>query len=700
MSLSIGTLTGYIGLEGVEEAEGRLGGLTEKIKGHGSKWGTLLGGAGLAGGALFGASLAGAINLEPGRDKIAAALDLTKTQAEVAGKVAGDVYANGWGESSEEVNDAVEAIMSSIKGMKNASASDLQAVTQDAMAFATAMGVDVGRAAQVAGNMIANGLAKNAPQAFDLLTKASSKVPKELREDVLDATDEYGQFFTALGIDGPAAMGLLAQGAQKGMYGIDKAGDAVKEFTIRATDMSKSTKQAIEDTGLDWKEVTDDLLAGGDTASKAFQQVIDGLLNIKDPAARSQAALSLFGTPLEDLGVKDIPKFLKSLKTGQTGLGNWEGAAKRAGDTLSGNTSSNIQTFTRHIQMAFIDVLGNKVLPIVTDMTGKLNTGLGPALSAVGGVLQTVTGFLSEHQGVAIGLTAVIAALVAVTLAHQAVLAVTAAGGMVQWLKGTKLISSATKVWTAVQWAMNAAMTANPIGLLVVAIALLIGAVVLVATKTEWGRKAMTRAWNAVKDAGRAVGLFFRDTVPGWFTAAWTKIKDGASSVVDWITGIPNKIGALGGKFGKAGKDLLQGFIDGMKNAAGVISGIAGNVWDAVRGLLNGAIDKINTALEFRIDKGPVHIGVNPTDIPHLRTGGRTKANAPGMAWIGDANEPESVLRDSQLKALLREAVAQGVGRDNNTRSGGPLVGQVVQQPGESAEVLAERLWFLTRKRG
>jgi SLT domain-containing protein len=123
-------------------------------------------------------------------------------------------------------------------------------------------------------------------------------------------------------------------------------------------------------------------------------------------------------------------------------------------------------------------------------------------------------------------------------------------------------------------------------------------------------------------------------------------------------------------------------------------------VWDAVQGLLNGAIDRINAALHFTINTpGPGGITINPPNIPHLATGGR--ATAETLAVIGEGREPESVLPDSVLRGLLERVHAAGRAMGQPaTANGAPLIGQVVQSPGESADTLAERLWFKTRTRG
>lgn len=1019
--MDIGSLVGYVDLETgpMEKALDKVG---DFLKEHVSGWKGVLVGGGLAAATAFSGSLIGAMDLEPGRDKIAASLGLTEKQAKIAGDVAGKVYSDAWGDSAEDVNEAVEAIMSSIKGMRNASAPRLQAVTEDAMAFAKAMDVDVSRAAQVAGNMLENGMAKNARNAFDILTAASQRVPKELREDVMDAADEYGQFFHTLGINGPEAMGLLAAGASKGMYGIDKAGDAVKEFTIRSTDMSAASKVAYDMLGMSQTDMTRKILAGGKSAKGAFKQIIGGLLSMKDPAKQSQAALALFGTPLEDLNVKDIPKFLRSLQSGRKALGDYRGAAKKAGDTMSDNAQNNLTAFTRKIKMAFIDTLGGKALPVVDDWAAKLSTGVGPALTVVGDVLSKVTDFLKEHHTTALALVGVITALTAVTAAHSAVLAVSAAGGLSQWLLQTKLISGAMKVAAAVQWAWNAAVAANPIVLIVIGLAALAAGLVLAYKKSETFRHVVDSAFKGVKKAasilwsalktyvGFYIGVFHKVgdavmAVPGVFHAAFNGVKSAVSKALGWIrshwglivsilggpagaavvlvvknwnkitAGARAVIGGVRSAFGKVirfvqsvpgkilhaigdlgqllvgagkavmdglkrgidagwekvkgtlkkitdkipfhkgpeakdrkllvknGRSIMQGLMDGINDGARNLWGLLRKVTDKIgagklanvskavartyaaglaiakartrvaaqledanqkltdaistrdgfesavtdavksfgavtsidpvddapitgKSVVQGMQDKLaqvkafaanmkqllkdgldQTSYQDMIEKGvdgagelaaalvqdPAAVksvadlsqqitdagkqlgkdssrtlyqagvdsaqslvdglqvksdkltaaaksiadrlarevakalglavdkvykdaaksgkkaagkagnpkagkgkkGKGGRDVPRYATGARFGANAPMLAVVGDAGEPENVLRDSQLAAVVRAAVKAAGGRDR-----GPLIGQVVQQPGESAGVLSERLWYLTRTRG
>jgi hypothetical protein len=68
---------------------------------------------------------------------------------------------------------------------------------------------------------------------------------------------------------------------------------------------------------------------------------------------------------------------------------------------------------------------------------------------------------------------------------------------------------------TAAQWLWNIAMDANPLGLIVLAIAAVIAIIVLIATKTTW----------------------FQDL----WKATWGWVKKAASNVWDWLKALPER---------------------------------------------------------------------------------------------------------------------------------------------------------------
>lgn len=64
---------------------------------------------------------------------------------------------------------------------------------------------------------------------------------------------------------------------------------------------------------------------------------------------------------------------------------------------------------------------------------------------------------------------------------------------------------AATVAWTGVQWALNAALTANPIGLVILAIVALVAAVVIAYKKSDTFRAIVQAAFRGVAAAGRAM---------------------------------------------------------------------------------------------------------------------------------------------------------------------------------------------------
>ena len=150
-------------------------------------------------------------------------------------------------------------------------------------------------------------------------------------------------------------------------------------------------------------------------------------------------------------------------------------------------------------------------------------------------------------------------------------------------------VSAATKAWAAVQWVLNAAMSANPIGLVVIAIAGLIAAGAWLVQ--NWDEIAAW--WNDLWSGIAAWTVEKWDAITGTITGAW-------DSIISGITG-----------FGASILSGLQGAWDTASGAASAawegIKGIVSGAWDAIVGgiagfgasLLAGITEAWNAVLEF-----------------------------------------------------------------------------------------------------
>lgn len=358
--------------EGIGDAAGDK--FNNKFTGVLKTLGPLVAAAGI--GKIVSDAITAGIEEEKAADKIQAALGLTEADAREAQDMARRVYGEGWGGTAAEASSAVEHMLSANPRLK-VDSSELELATSQALALSEVFGTDIAMTAQVAGQMVEKGLAGSTLDALDLLAAGMQTVPATMRDEFIDAVEEYGPHLANLGYTGEKAFSVLASASDKGKYGIDKAGDAMKEFSIRATDGSSASREAYEAIGLDADEMANKILAGGETAKEATDQIVEGLLGIEDPGERAQAAIALFGTPLEDLAVSDIPVFLSGLTDTGNALGNVKDRADTVAETMSGNFATKLEVGKRAVQN-FMAEVGERLIEALGVAYEWISDKLGP----------------------------------------------------------------------------------------------------------------------------------------------------------------------------------------------------------------------------------------------------------------------------------------------------------------------------------
>jgi hypothetical protein len=535
------------------------------------------------------------MDVEAANDKLAAQLGVGQAEADRLAQVSAGVYKDAWGESTDDVNDAIRGVYQNIGDVSQADGG-LQGVTEKVIALRDTFDQDLGGVTAAVGQMLKTGLAKNADEAMDIVTKGfQSGVNKA--DDFLDTLNEYGTQFRDLGLDGATATGILKQGLEGGARDADLVADAMKELNIRVKDQSAA--QALQKLGLNAHDMSEAFNQGGPKARNALQTITDKLRAVKDPAERFALAQQLLGTQSEDLS-----KALYSIdpSTAVKGLGDVSGAADKMTKTLGDNPKSALQGFQRTATMTATQVAGTFV-----QFAMKNKEIFGP----LAGIL----------AGVAV-------AVLAVSAAQKVYAAYTA------------IASAAQTVWNAEIWASTAALLANPMTWIVLAIIALIAVIVIIATKTTWFQTIWHTVWGAITTAFNATvawlsGAFaWFGTLPGkfahWFGAAkdWAikklmelvmwqvmlpkRIWDAlsglgsmlaslasnafnrlkvaavlkAAALIDWMRGLPGRarsaLGALGSYLYNSGRSLLQGFIHG-------ITSMVAPVKNAVKSVLSGA---------------------------------------------------------------------------------------------------------------
>lgn len=252
------------------------------------------------------------------------------------------INTSGVSEDIGKITEAVSAVRSTLGTLGTVGEAELDRITRKALDMQTTFGTDTAESIQIAAIMMKNGLAANSDEALDLIVSGMQRVSAEMRGEMPEILHEYSTHFRNMGFTGAEAMSLLVDMSQQGKFALDKTGDAIKEFSIRGSDMSKNSVAAYEQIGLSAAKMSRDIATGGDKARAAMQKTAKGLLAIKDPAERANAAISLFGTPVEDLSIDQIPAFLGALAGVKNQLGDVNGAADNMGKTLRDNLSGDV----------------------------------------------------------------------------------------------------------------------------------------------------------------------------------------------------------------------------------------------------------------------------------------------------------------------------------------------------------------------
>lgn len=260
-------------------------------------------------------------------------------------------------------------------------------------------------------------------------------------------------------------------------------------------------------------------------------------VNMNDATLKAEALkLGLISSTKDAMDPQTKALAAQSLIMSQTGTA--QGDFARTSDGLA-NQQRILAAQTEDLKTK----IGNVLLPVMTGVATFLNVNMIPAFNASGTVIKNVAGFVMQNKEAFIALGAVIALVTVATLAHSAVLAVAAAGGLASYISSLGIVRTATAVWTAVQWVLNAALTANPIGIVIMVIVALAAAIVIAYKNSETFRNVVTGAWNDIKSvAGTVVGWFTGTLFPA-LSAAWQVVAPLFSAVGDLIGAVFARIG-------------------------------------------------------------------------------------------------------------------------------------------------------------
>lgn len=217
-----------------------------------------------------------------------------------------------------------------------------------------------------------------------------------------------------------------------------------------------------------------------------------------------------------------------------------------------------------------------------------------------------------------------------------------AAAAFKLWQGAILAWQTVTKIATGIQVAFNLVMSANPIMLVITAIAALVAGLVYFFTQTELGKEIWANFTQFLTEAWTNITTFLTEAwtnISNFFVDTWTNISNFFTDTINNIVSFFE--GAIEG-FSTAWEAIWTGIGDFLK---GIWNSIIG--W--IEGGVNGAIDLIN-GLMGGIRDVAGFIGIEVGEIPHvsiprLAEGGVVNRRAGGtLAVVGEGRYDEAVI--------------------------------------------------------
>lgn len=615
-------------------------------------------------------------------NQVAASTGAAGKELEGLRDVMEDVYAANYGDSVADVGDAVAMVN---RNMANLDQNGLTAATEGALALRDAFEYDVAESTRAA-EAIRKNFGSSAEEAFSLIA-AGAQNGLDYSGELIDTINEYSSQFAKLGFDADGMFNILQAGADGTAWNLDKVGDAIKEFSIRAIDGSDSTVEAFTSLGYNAENIMATFAAGGEGANKAFFDVINTLMAVDDQVERDALGVALFGTMWEDLGTEAM----EAMAGASQAAYDTEGALEKINQVKYNDLDSAIQGIGRQMEVALLPAADavyqslmdsmpeiteamEEVSPVIAEIAGDFADWAGGAISdglpvLVDGIrdfadwagkayekAKPFLSFLWEHKGT------VLAVAAALRVLGPAIGAVTTAMNAFKTAKTfMALLQSSGKIAqvTAAFQRFGSILT-GPLGIIIAvaaAIALLYKNWDTVKAWLVNFGNTVNQIWtnfsNMVGNAIAAIGQKFPMLgayLQGWWEsiqAAVDNVKAIFQNIIDFISNV------FSGNWSAAWQNIVNIF----GNLFGMIVNLAKAPINGVISAINWVISKINsisvTIPDWVPGVGGKTLGFNIPTIPQLAEGG--VATSPTLAEIGEGGEPEAVMPLSKLAALLDE---------------------------------------------
>ena len=508
------------------------------------------------------------------------------------------------------------------------------------LSLAAAAGADLGTTADISSNIL-SGFGLQADQmgkVGDILVNAFSNSNTSL-ESLGESMKYVAPVASAMGVSLAQTAAMVGKLGDAGIQA-SQAGTALRAILSKLGDkkLQKDLKGAFN------VDVTDSVgnLRNVEDILKDLNKAWSGMTG----AQRAANAQLAFGTEAYSAALVLMDQAGSGALQDLTAKVEDWGAADRTASRMNDNLRGDCLTLSSAISEVYLS-LYDQLEPSLRSVVQWLTT----AVTAVGAWAKANPGLTKAIIAAGAAIGGIVAAAGAFNLMFGgAVFVVAKVAGTI-----LTLISVFGKVAAVVSMVskgialLNVVMLANPIGLIVAAIAAAVAAGVLLYKNWDLVKAKATALWNTIT----SVFSNLSSMAPSWMQP----LIDVCGKAVNMI--IAN--------FGEAISFVKNVFTGNWQSAWENVKNIFSNVFGAVASIakvpINGIISAINTMIgainSIKIDvpdwvpgMGGKSLGFNIPEIPALASGGIV--TSPTTALIGEGAEPEAVLPLSRLDNLMR----------------------------------------------
>lgn len=507
-----------------------------------------------------------------------------KQQAEVVEKLKGQV------EKSTLANDQNGRAMSRMRAQMNNAQADINATTGEIKDLESQMGKSAassgklgesvedagekarnaeggftvlkGAIANLAGNVIQSAmsgiqnLAGEAINSSDALKKFESTMSFAGYDDstIAKAKDDMKEYADQTVYDLDTVANTTAQLAANGIQdytGLTQAAGNLNAVAGGNADTFQSVAMVLTQTAgagklttENWNQLADAIPGASGKLQEALQKNGAYTGNFRDAMAQGQITADEFNQAIMDLGFTDAAK-----------------EAATSTDTFEG-AMGNMQAAVTDGLMQIYDAIGSE------NVTGFIN-GISDAVSKVIPPIKDGISWLKDNLPTIAPLLSAIAGALGGLMVAEKIMALSKAFG--DWKAKTEGVTIAQKL-------LNAAMSANPIGIVLTLIGALVAGFVALYTTNEDFRNSVNAVWSAITETiGGAI-----QSVVGFFTNLGTTISQLPQMFSDWLNNVISTVvgwaSNMAAQAASAGSQFVTNVVGFIQNLPYNIGSLLGTV--------------------------------------------------------------------------------------------------------------------------